>query len=907
MQFFRCKYRVFFLIVCYCCVVYDKTSAQISDTTAVLAKDTAVVPVFRDSAVIDLTKSVRVSNEGLDQEIEYGAKDSMWFDVKNKQLHLYGDASVKYTSLTVKAGYILMDYARNEITADQFPDSTGRMAGSPDFKDGDQQFTASKLRYNFKSKKGIIYEARTKQEDLYVLGERAKFVGGATDDTTSNKRSTIYNSNALLTTCDDPHPHFGIRTRKLKVIPDKLVVTGLSLLEIGGVPTPLILPFGFYPITKTRKAGLIIPRDYESSRIEGFGLRDFGWYQPINQHIDAKLLFNAYTSGSWGVAADTRYKQLYRYDGNFLLTINNRVRENEFAEKEAAKSFGINWTHQQDAKAHPSRKFGGSVNIETNRNQNRNQNDFASVYQNQLRSNLNFSKTFPGKPYSFTAAMTHGQNTQTREMNISLPNLTFQMQQIYPLKRKVQVGKERWYEKITLSYNSKLQNNFRTVDTLLFTRKTLETSQMGIQHNMNSNVALKIFKYINVSPRIEYEENWYPYTIRKELLNEVREVQKPIIDPDTKEIVGYETDSLKSQFGIDTTRRVWGFNAFRKYNAGVSLNTNLFLTKQFKKGWFRGVRHRMAPSVGVGYGPDFTNPKFNYFRTVETDLRRAYNDTLTYGIYDEGIFGRPSFGTRSIAINWGITNLLEMKYRGRRDSADRKVRIFDNLSFSGTYSVTADSLKWSTVSTGGLFRFFKGITQITWGVTFDPYIADKRGARINRFVLDERGRLVRLTRLGLTVNNAFTFKQIQDAFSGKSKDETDKPTGGVNAKKKDQLTDWFENFSFVHRLDVERSLIPTGYGTERDTFFVRNHTLGISGDIPLNAKWGLGLGNISYDFVSNRLVYPDLRIRRDLHCWELSLSWQPERGTYLFSINVKPGTLEFLKLPYRKNNFDARF
>ena len=897
------KYRLFLQIACL--LLAGMVSAQTpNDSLSLRARD-SVPAVFQDSAVVNLNR-INISNDALDDAVDYSSQDSMWFDVKNKQVHLYGDASVKYTTLTIKAGYILLDYGRNEISAQQFPDSTGQLAGLPDFKDAEQAFTANKLRYNFKTKKGIIYEARTKQEDLFVLGERAKFIGSNSVDTTLKARNTIYNSNAVLTTCDHEHPHYGIRTKKLKVIPNKLVVTGLSNLEIGGIPTPFILPFGFFPITQTRKAGVIIPRDFEFADQEGFGIKDFGWYQPISEHMDVTTIFNAYTSGSWGVTGTARYNQRYRYNGDFQLRFNNRIREDATAKKISSKSFGIRWSHTQDPKAHPTRRFGGSVNIETNRDQNRNRNDYASVYQNTLSSNLTYSKTFPGKPYQFNAGLRHSQNTQTRVMDISLPSATFTMQRIFPFKKKEPLGKEQWYEKISLTYSSRLENSFRTVDTLLFTRKTLETARMGIQHQASTDFNFKLFKYINIAPRIDLKETWYPYKIQKELLQETRLAYDTTFEGTT--IIDIQVDTAKSQFGIDTTFRKWGFNAAHEYNAGVSVNTALFFTKQFKKGWFRGIRHTMKPLVSIGYGPDFSDS--HYFQTVETDLRPAFNDTIQYSIFEDAVFGGPTAGARNVALNYTIVNVLEIKHRTRNDSLPvKKVRIFDNLGFSGNYSLTRDTLKWSTVSTGGLFRLYKGVVNITWNATFDPYIADAKGARINRYMVRENGKLLRTTALGLQVNTGFTVSQLRDIFSKKTTEDgstSNTPRANSNVPK-DDLLGWFDNWRVSHRISFDRRLIPTGVGTARDTFLIGTNNISFAGSIPLNSKWSLDLNNISYDFPSKRLVYPDIGISRDLHCWQLSLSWQPTRGTYSFFIAVKPGTLDFIKVPYRKNYYDASF
>jgi len=848
---------------------------------------------FRDSSIVDL-RAVRVSSEALDEPVEYGSNDSMWFDVKNKLLHLYGKAFVKYGAIDLMAGYILVDYNKNEVSAEQYPDSSGTLAGLPDFKDGTESFTATKLRYNFRSKKGIIYEARTKQEDLYVLGQKAKFVSGQpSSDTTRQARNIIYNQNAILTTCDHPTPHFGIRTSKLKVIPDKLVVTGFSNVEIGGIPTPLVLPFGFYPITKNRKSGLIIPRDFEFATVEGLGIKDWGYYIPISDHLDVTFRFNAYTSGSWGVQSDVRYNKRYMYNGNFNLQYNDRVIEDDQANRLSNKSFGIRWSHQQDPKAHPTRTFGGSVNIETNRNQNRNRNDYASVVQNQLSSNLNYSQTFPGKPYQFNASLSHSQNTQTRLMNISFPNATFNLQRIFPFKRSNPVGKEQWYEKISLTYSSRLQNNMQVVDTLLFTNETLRSARMGIQHQASTDFNFKLFKFVNVAPRVSYEENWYPYSIEREFIDQIQYVYDTVADI-------LVVDSNRTVWGRDTSYRDWGFKPFRNYEIGISMNTALFFTKQFKKGWFRGLRHTMKPSISTGFRPDYSQS--DYFRQVQTTSRPGREAFREYGVFDEAVFGRPSSGPRDLSINYSLSNILEMKFYSARRDTVKRVRIFDNLAFSGSYSLTRDTLKWSPISTGGLFRFFKGITNLTWNATFDPYILSENGTRINKFAINEEGKLLRLASFGFALNTQASIKDLRNLFAK----TPESPTAGQpsQATVRDGFLDWFDQFQVNHRISYDRRQI---FGTNRDTFLIGTNIVSFSGRVPLSPKWSFDIGNVSYDLLNKTLVYPDIGITRDLHCWMFSLRWWPERGTYEFFISVKPGsTLDFLRVPYRKNIFDAQ-
>lgn len=883
----RCKYRSFFPFA-WILLALPLNAQQLA------APDT--LPPAADTAF----QKVRIS-ESIDDPVAYGARDSMWFDVKNKRLHLWGNASVEYTTLNVKAGYIVLDYSINEIQASEFPDTAGQMTGLPEFQDRDQTFTANRLRYNFSSRKGMVYDARTQQEDLYVIGNKAKFIAPPPEDTTA--KNTIYNRDALITTCDALVPHYGIRTSKLKVVPDKLVVTGFSNLEVAGVPTPLVLPFGFYPITKTRKAGLIIPRDFEFAQEEGFGLQNFGWYQPINDHMDLSTTFNLYTSGRFGVQITGRYNQLYKFNSNLILNYNRRVYENNQAEKVYLPSFQITWNHNQDAKAHPTRRFGGSINLQTSRNQSLNRNDFQSVYQNQMQSNLTYTQSFPGRPFQLNASFSHSQNNQTRIMNITFPRATFTMQRTFPFKRKEIVGKERWYEKISINYQSELSNSVSVVDSLLFTSETLKNSRLGVRHSASTDYNFKLFKYINVAPNVRYEENWYPYTVRRELIPQERLVYYN----DTIEGVVYTLlDSTRSQFGIDTSYRDYGFKTFRTYNVGISVNTALFFTKQFRRGWFRGVRHTFKPTLSTGFGPDYSSERnqSRYFRTVETDLRPWANDTVTYGIFDEGNYGKPSMGSRrDLIVNFNILNVLEMKYFSRRDSTTKKFKIFDNLTFNGSFNASADSLKWSTISTGGLFRFFKGITAITWNAVFDPYIADAQGRRINRLVLDNRNRLLRTTALQIGINTSFSVADLRKQFS---RQQTGATTTNQSLPNPDDFLGWLNQFRIAHRVGFERRLIPTGYGTARDTVVITSNNISVSGDIPISSNWRITIGNISYDFIAKQMVYPDLAFTRDLHCWEFRLSWQPLRGTYLFSINVKPSSLDFLKIPYRKNNIDAR-
>jgi DNA-binding transcriptional MerR regulator len=852
------------------------------------------------------TFQIKINNDALDAAVEYSAEDSMFFDLKNKQLHLWGKATMKYTSIDLKSDYIVLDYGKSEVTALQRMDSVTlrKLGDKPQFKDGDQDFTAKQLKYNFKSQKGIVYEARTLQEQLYVVGEKAKFVSQKTSDTTT--LTTIYNKDAILTTCDADHPHYGIKATKLKVIPDKLIVVGPSNLQIAGIPTPLVLPFGFFPVSKTRKQGLLLPRDFDYDPIRGLGFQNIGYYLPINENMDATMFVEWYLRGTWGARTDWKYNYKYKYSGQANLGYRDNVTENNRAEKVHARSWLLTWSHTQDSRAHPTRNFGGSVNIQTNGFQKRNQNDYASVHQNTLSSNLNFRKTFPGKPYQFSASMRHSQNTLTREMNVNLPTVDFQMNRIYPFKNKKRIGEEKWFEKTSLVYNSRLANEFRTRDDSLMApggfRRAWETKKFGVEHRVSSDVQLDVLKYFKFSPNISYTEAWYLNKIEKTF--DPRPIFTPreagiSIDPISGDTFPkFQNDT--TSFGQVKKRTINEFTPYREFSVGAGLNTVLFGTKQFKKGFLRGIRHKMVPSIGFSYVPYLGG---NYVDSVQTDTRLYRTDKQKYTVLDDQSFLRPSTsGRTSSSLNFSLGNTLEAKYWSKKDSATKKFTILRSLNFSGSYNLTADSLNWSQISTGANFPIFKSLSNLNIGLAFDPYITENN-RRVQKFAYKERGKLLTMPRLTASLNTGLSIKQIRDILKGEQKDPQNTASQPANAVILDDFWSVFDNFNISHSFGAERRLLQNG----RDTFVVSLHSIDTRGNINLTSKWSLNVGHIGYDFKSKRISYPDFGFTRDMHCWQMSFSWQPTRGTYNFFLSVKPGSvLDFLKVPFKKTYPDPR-
>jgi len=865
-------------------------------------------------STIDWSK-VKLSSDGMDEQIDYSASDSMHYDVVNETLFLYGNATIKYTTMTITAHQISLNYGKNEVEAVANIDKRGKVTGAPEFTDGEQNMTAQKIRYNFKTKKGIIYDLSTQQgDDMNLLSAKAKLISPAD----STQDDVIYSSNAIFTTCNHSEPHFGIRSKKQKIIPNKIVVTGLSNLEVMGIPSPVWLPFGVFPLKKGERTGLIFPQNYEFSPVWGYGFENIGWFFPISDYMNLRLTGNIYSRGTWGLNADIQYAKRYKHTGNLLLSFSNRRNQSSIGLPVINRSWNFRWSHQQAPTAHPYNNFSVSANIQTNSFLSLNQNSAEDRLTNTLNSNLAFSRKIPGTPFTFSSSASHSQNTNTRIMDIRLPVAALTMNQIYPFKNKNRGGnEEKWYEKITLNYKMDAQNRFTATDTTLFTKQTLEDAQYGVRHTMGTNASFRIFKHFNLSPSINYRENWYFNSLQREFVDTFTTVMDTLYNIDSTEFTVTE-DTTSYGSVNDIIER--GFEAVRLYDMSLSLNTQIFGTREFSKGFIRGIRHVIKPSVSFNYTPDYTDPDRGYYDSVQTDLRPGRDEPELYSRFRNAIYDRPSSAGKVMGMSYSLNNIFEAKYFTKKDSSINKLKLFDNIYLGGSYNFVADSLKADPITARGTTRFFKGITTFSFSAVFDPYAAvlNSRGTgnqRINELYWDTNKRLLRFDRAEFRFNSNLSVSQIRDMIFGKGKKNrnsrasTSVRQSGIQqpgtrtnnaASSNDDLLSTLSSFRLSHTFSLQLNRIDG-----RDTTFVQAHSLRLSGKIPLTDKWNINVGNLSYDFKSDRLVFPDLSFSRDLHCWEMGLSWRPEIGTYSFFIRVKPGTLDFIKVPYGTGNQDA--
>ena len=616
-------------------------------------------------------------------------------------------------------------------------------------------------------------------------------------------------------------------------------------------------------------------------------------------------------SSDLGLRTTTRYATKYKSSGQLEVGYRSDFSEDNRARKSSDASYSIRWNHSQDQRANPNFTFNASVDFSgrtstssavnslgSGYNQIVN-NDFRNATTSTFGSNIGFTRTFAGKPYTLTGGLNHSQNVATRDVNIEFPNLDFRMQTIFPFKKLKRVGEEKWFEKVSLQYSSSFKSRIQTKDSLLFTQKVFDNLQTGLKHEASSNINFTVFKYFNLSPSVNFSSAWYMKETKKTFNPRNIRVRIDTVFNATKTDFTLRKDTVFN--GKVDTASINGLNFVNQFSAGVSLSTRVFGTLQFKKGALRGIRHTMTPSIGFSYSPAYTR----YQDSVQTDNRNPFKQI--YSRYENAIFSTPSNGGQQMALTYGLTNLFEIKTFNSKDSTFKKIKLLENVSVNGSYNAVADSFRWSEIAMGTGTNFFKGLTTLSINALFDPYGVDGNGRRVQESALKRNGKLLNLVNVTLNLNTSISIGQIRDLLLGENKDENKDGNSTRTVKKtpkigNESLVDLLQAFRFNHNFSVSQNRNSFG----RDTTLFSNSVY-TSGDIPISKKWRITVGNIGYDFVNKQLTYPDFGFYRDLHCWEMGMNWQPTRGTYAFYLRVKPGTLDFLKLPYNKNIGDASF
>jgi hypothetical protein len=788
----------------------------------------------------------------LNDKVDYRSDDSMITDITNQKAYLYNNAVVLYEDMTLKAGYIEIDFRNNIVYAYGIKDSTGKDVQRPDFKNKDGQYVAGFIAYNFETKKGKIKDVITQQDEGYIHGTDIK----------KDTNDVYYVKNGWYTTCDLEHPHYYIEAKKIKVIPDDKIITGPAILKVADIPTPLVLPFGYFPNKKGRRSGIIMPA-YGESAIWGFFLKDGGFYFGGNEYVDLALTGDIYANGSYGGTANTNYRKRYRFDGGLNINYSKNLSgDRELPTTTVENNFFVRWRHSQDPKAHPSSRFSADVNAGTSRYNKYNGAITSDYLQSNFLSNISYSKSFTGTPFNFAANARHNQNTITKKMDITIPELTLAMNRIYPFKNKKRVT-NKWYDKIGLSATANARNDISTYDTALFTNQTLQQMRNGLRFTLPISTSFNLLKYLTLTPTINSSSNIYFETVNKRF------------DPETNSVV---TDTVPGTvFAND-------------FSASAGLSTRLYGDYYFRTKRLKQIRHVATPTLSASYHPDFSESKYGYYRSVALDSTAS--STQQYSIFQNGIYGSPAAG-RSGVVAFSLNNTIDAKRKLESDSGAvfKKVSIIDNLGVSFAYNMAVKNYNWSNINVSGRTNLFK-VLAVNAAATLNPYQIDSSGSTIERFEWNN-GRIGRLTNLNVNFSTSLRSKEKQGQ----------KPVS--NSATQDQLDyiyshpEAYVDFNVPWNLSVFYTIMYSRPGltsSEKTT-----QSLSCSGDVSLTKKWKVSVTS-GYDFTNKQMTLTSVNIYRDLHCWEMHFNWVPFgfQKSFSLEINVKASVLKDLKLSRKR-------
>jgi lipopolysaccharide export system protein LptA len=858
--------------------------------------------------------------------VKYHADDSIIFEIPQREARLFGNTNIDYGAIKLEADLTKIDWGTNTLSASGRPDTTGKVAGKPLFTDGPQQYQTEEIRYNFKTRKAFITGIVTQQQEAFIHGETVK--KGANDE--------LFIGHARYTTCNLEHPHFYIEAQKLKVLPGDKVVAGPFHMKVADVSTPLGFLFGMFPAPKKRTSGIIVPT-YGEERRRGFFLRDGGYYIAFNDYIDLAVTGEAYTKGSRGFQVASNYRKRYAYNGVFNLRYNRQNIGEESAELSEAvsKDFWVTWSHTPQSRGNS--RFSASVNAGTSSytQNNPSLNDIDRNINQQFNSNISYNKTFANTPFSMGLRANLVQDVRRKTVDLTLPELSVMMNRIYPFRPAGTSGKGP-LRQLNFSYNmtgiSQFSNkpvsggatfnvlnadpamadsviafNFDNADILL------DRARMGVRHSIPVSTSFNVLKYFSVTPSFNYNELWY-----------FKQLQYSDFD---RELEGIRVDTLS------------GFTRAGSFNTAVGLSTKLYGTLYFNKKnktpKVQAIRHMILPTLSFGYQPDFSDEKYGFFQNVITGYEA---DSITPIItplsrFQGFAYGAPSSGEQQ-SMSFSIANNLEMKVRDKSDTTGtsyKKVPILERFNLSSSYNFVAEEFKLSTINISGNTRLLGNLISLNFGGRINPYVYEldsvyfnQEGERqvqqrlVDEFAWDNGQGIGKLESFNIGFNTSLS----PSAF-GKSSTQREDPNAATlppagqpgsqfgteeEAVREELARTFYDDpnryvdFTLPWTLRLNYTVAYTKRGYEESTIV---QSARFSGDLRLTEKWKLGFSS-GYDFENKDFTQTSLNIFRDLHCWQMNVSWIPFGRFQSFSvdINVKSRLLQDLKLSRRRTWFD---
>lgn len=834
----------------------------------------------------------RKKSGALDAPVTFSSEDSMVYDAKSKVARLYGNSNVKYQNMDLSSDRIQMSLDSSLVRATGTADSTGAISGTPVFTMGQDKYESDTMAFNFKTKKGFIYNVYTEQEDGYLSSQHSK----------RDSSGVLYLEHGRYTTCDQPHPDFYIALSRAKVRPGKDVVFGPAYLVVADVPLPLAIPYGFFPFTKSYSSGFIMP-SYGDESSRGFYLRDGGYYFAMSDKWDLKLLGEIYTKGSWGLSVASNYRKRYRYNGSFFFSYQNTKNGDKgMPDYTEQTSFKLQWSHRQDTKSNPFSSLSASVNFASTSYERNNLNSMYNPqsYTQSLRtSSVNWSTSFSSLGMTISGSANLSQNMIYSTVSLTLPDLNISVSRFYPFKRKHMAGKERWYEKISMSYTGQFSNSIDTKEDKLFKSNLIKDWRNAFQHNIPINANFTLFNYININPSFNFTDRMYSNKVMK------------------------SWDEQAQTERADTT---YGFYNVYNWSMSIGASTKMYgfwvPSKKIFGDKIQAIRHVLTPQVTFSYAPDCGSRYYETYQKTDADGNVSL---VEYSPFENGLFNVPSRG-KTGSVTFDLSNNIEMKVKSDKDSTGyKKLSIIDELGFNMGYNMAAKEKPWSDLTVRLRLKWWKNYT-FNLNAVFATYayeLDDNGRPYVSNHTEYSKGRFGRFQ--GLSQNISFTLnpEKLKKWFGGGDDEEdateddnnTEDDDTGIesnvdddmvngqngarkkNAGKAETDADGYMKFSMPWSLTfgygiTMRENTSGKFNTKTMRYpYAFTQTLNFSGNIRISDGWNISFSS-GYDFENHDLSMTTASLSRDLHCFNMSCSVVLAPYTsYNFSFRCNAATL----------------
>lgn len=860
----------------------DSTKIETAEIDT-LSMDSLQLAVYHHNKAVDdsiRADSInRASKRGIDAPVTYSANDSLVYDAMTKDAKLYGNSEVKYENMDLKSDKIRMNLDSSLVHATGSPDSTEKsgIKGRPVFVMGADNYDTDTIAFNFKTKKGLVQNALTKQEDGFLRSKLSKRT--ATGD--------VYLAHGRYTTCDKEHPDFYISLSRAKVRPGKDVVFGPAYIVVADVPLPFAIPYGFFPFTKSYSSGFIMP-SYGDEQNRGFYLRDGGYYFAISDKMDLKLIGEIYTKGSWGLTATSNYRKRYKYNGSFLFSYQDtRTGDKGMPDYAKQTSFKLQWSHRQDAKANPFMSLSASVNFATSSYE---RNNLTSMYnpqsltQSTRTSSVNWSTTFSSIGMTLSSTANLSQNMRDSTISMTLPDLNISISRFYPFRRKHAAGDERWYEKIAMSYTGQFSNSINTKENKLMHSSLIKDWRNGFQHNIPISANFTLFKYINLNPSFNFTDRMYTNKVTK---------------------------SWNERTQTEVADTTYGFHNVYNWNLSLSASTKIYGFWKPNRKLFgdkvQAIRHVITPTVSFSYAPDFSASRYGYYQTYQKTDADGNVSLVQYSPYQDELYGVPGRG-RTGSISWSFDNNIEMKVKSDKDSTGfKKISLIDQLGWSMSYNMAAKEKPLSDLTVNLRLKWWKNYTFNMTGV-FASYayeLDDQGKPYVGNRTYWGMGKWGRFQGMSQNISYTLTPEKIKKLFGGAKDDDTkknkksddDEIDTDIESNVDDTMIDaqhgaskedkggkadtdgdgymrfsmpWSLTFGYGITMSENTDINKFNYKTMRYPYKF-TQTLNVSGNLRISDGWNISFSS-GYDFDNHKVSMTTASLQRDLHCFNMSCS-----------------------------------